>query len=153
MYCKNCGAILEDGKGFCATCGSPAGAGRQFCANCGAALEQDSAFCTSCGFAADYGAAQQTYTNYGNANQTGQKSTGIPGLDNDWCPEGKEKIVAIVLSLIVGYLGIHNFYLGEIKKGVVRLLLSWCAIGGILALIDFIKMLTGSYVVDPDKYI
>jgi hypothetical protein len=42
--------------------------------------------------------------------------------------------------------------MGETKKGVVKIVLSFlCGIGGILALIDFIKILTDKYVVDPDK--
>ena len=44
--------------------------------------------------------------------------------------------------------------MGETKKGVTRIILSAiCGIGGIIALIDFIKLLVGSYVVDPEKYI
>ena len=42
--------------------------------------------------------------------------------------------------------------MGETKKGVVRIVLSLCCgIGGILALIDFIKILMDKYVVDPNK--
>lgn len=41
----------------------------------------------------------------------------------------KKKIVALLLAIFLGQLGIHNFYLGYTKKGVIQLcvslLLSW----------------------------
>ena len=49
---------------------------------------------------------------------------------------------------------IHNFMLGETKKGIIKVaLLCCCGIGYILAIYDFIKILTDSYVVEPDKFI
>jgi hypothetical protein len=54
---------------------------------------------------------------------------------------GKSQIVALVLALLVGGLGIHRFYLGYIWQGVVQLL----TLGGlgIWALIDLIRIITG----------
>jgi hypothetical protein len=54
---------------------------------------------------------------------------------------GKSQIVALVLALLVGGLGIHRFYLGYIWQGVVQLL----TFGGlgIWALIDLIRIITG----------
>jgi len=44
--------------------------------------------------------------------------------------------------------------MGETKKGVFRIIMSlFCGLGCIFALIDLIKIATGSYVVDPDKLI
>jgi hypothetical protein len=41
--------------------------------------------------------------------------------------------------------------MGETKKGIVKIVASLCfGIGAILALIDFIKILTDKYVVNPD---
>ena len=43
--------------------------------------------------------------------------------------ERQEKIVALLLAIFLGQLGIHNFYLGYTKKGIIQLcvslLLSW----------------------------
>lgn len=54
---------------------------------------------------------------------------------------GKSQIVALVLALLVGGLGIHRFYLGYIWQGVVQLL----TLGGfgIWSLIDLIRIITG----------
>lgn len=54
---------------------------------------------------------------------------------------GKSQVLALILCLLVGGLGIHRFYLGYIWQGVVQLLtLGGC---GIWALIDLIRIITG----------
>jgi TM2 domain-containing membrane protein YozV len=54
---------------------------------------------------------------------------------------GKSQIIALVLCLLVGTIGIHRFYLGYIWQGVVQLL----TLGGfgIWTLIDLIRIVTG----------
>lgn len=143
MYCKTCGAEMNPNQVVCIKCGVAAGTGVNFCANCGGQLAPNAYACMNCGVAANFGAPAAPASN-----------TGIPGLDNaGWCPAGKEKLVAILLAFFLGGFGIHNFYLGETKKGILKICTCWIGIGGILALIDFIKMLVGSYVVDPEKLI
>ena len=78
-----------------------------------------------------------------------------------WLPEGKEFIVAILLCIFLGTLGIHNFYLGEKKKGLLKLIATVAGaliivgpgFSAVLALIDLIKMVSNSYVVSEEKYI
>ena len=56
---------------------------------------------------------------------------------------GDEKTVAIVLLLLVGVLGIHKFYLGQIGPGILYLLTGGlCGIG---LIIDLVKLLTDTY--------
>jgi len=44
--------------------------------------------------------------------------------------------------------------MGETKKGVFKIVMTFlCGIGGILALIDLIKIAVGSYVADPTKLV
>ncbi|HTO14680.1 MAG TPA: TM2 domain-containing protein [Edaphocola sp.] len=54
---------------------------------------------------------------------------------------GKSQIVALILCLLVGTLGIHRFYLGYTWQGVVQLL----TLGGfgIWVLIDLIRIIIG----------
>ncbi len=55
--------------------------------------------------------------------------------------DGKSQLIALLLCLFVGALGIHRFYLGYIGIGVIQLLtLGGC---GIWALVDLIMILTG----------
>ncbi len=53
----------------------------------------------------------------------------------------KSQLIALLLVIFVGGLGIHRFYLGYTWQGVVQLLtLGGC---GIWALIDLIRIITG----------
>lgn len=51
------------------------------------------------------------------------------------------QIIALILCLFVGYLGIHRFYLGYTWQGVVQLLTGGGC--GIWSLIDLIRIVTG----------
>ena len=54
---------------------------------------------------------------------------------------GKSQVIALILVLAVGVLGIHRFYLGYTWQGIVQLLtLGGC---GIWSLIDLIRIITG----------
>lgn len=55
---------------------------------------------------------------------------------------GKSQVVALVLVIIGGLLGLHRFYLGHIGIGVLMLLTA--GLFGILTLIDLIRIITGS---------
>ena len=53
----------------------------------------------------------------------------------------KNRGITIILAFLLGSLGIHRFYLGQIGYGLIYLLLSVTGISTILALIDFILFL------------
>lgn len=55
---------------------------------------------------------------------------------------GKSQLVALLLCAFLGGLGIHRFYLGYVWQGIVQLLTGGGC--GIWALIDFIRIITGS---------
>lgn len=53
----------------------------------------------------------------------------------------KSQLIALLLVILIGSLGIHRFYLGYIGIGIIQLLtLGGC---GIWALIDMIRIITG----------
>lgn len=126
MYCTNCGEEMNDNQAVCLKCGVKVGEGVGYCGNCGATLAENADVCLNCGVAVK---------KQGNLN-------------------GKDKVTMALICFFLGGLGIHNFMMGETKKGVLRLVLSLCCgLGGILALIDFIKILMDKYEVDPNKVI
>ena len=61
-------------------------------------------------------------------------------------PAGAEKkVTAGILGILLGWLGIHKFYLGYTKEGVIQLILGLlCGIGGIIGIIEGIMYLTKS---------
>ena len=54
---------------------------------------------------------------------------------------GKSQVIALILVIFVGILGVHRFYLGYTGIGVLMILTLGCC--GILALIDLIRIATG----------
>lgn len=129
MYCKQCGEQMNENQAICLKCGVKAGEGNSFCSNCGNTVAPNAEVCLSCGVALK------------KANAAGDLG-------------GKDKIVIILVCLFLGGLGIHNFMMGETKKGVFKIIMSLlCGLGGLLALIDLIKIIMDKYVVDPAKLV
>lgn len=61
----------------------------------------------------------------------------------------KEWLVTLLLSLFIGTLGVHRFYVGKIGTGILQLItLGGC---GIWTLIDIIMIVTGNFK-DKDGY-
>lgn len=128
MYCKNCGESLNDNQAICVKCGVKVGDGTAFCPNCGQETAPGQDVCLNCGVSL----------------KPAPKALA-----------GQDKIVIILIALFLGGIGVHNFMMGENKKGIFRILTSvFCfGIGGIFALIDLIKVAVDKYVVDPTKLI
>lgn len=99
----------------------------KFCPNCGKELKEGADICLNCG---------KAISNIYNSNLG-----------------GKSKVAAGIFGLFLGYLGVHNFYLGYTEKAVCQLVLTmvgWCffglgpAISFTWGFIEGILILTGS---------
>lgn len=62
---------------------------------------------------------------------------------NSTTAEGKSQLVAVLLCFFLGGLGIHDFYMGKVGKGILQIFLSILIVGFILVIIDFVRLLTG----------
>ena len=62
----------------------------------------------------------------------------------------KQKLVAGLLGIFLGAWGIHQFYLGDSKKGIIRIIVTvvTCGIGGIWGFIEGIMILCGKIATD-----
>ena len=128
MFCKNCGKPLNENQAICLNCGVKTSDGVNFCSNCGNPVQPGAEVCMNCGFA-------------------------VKKAGSDLA--GKDKVTMILICFFLGWLGIHNFMMGETKKGIVKIVtyfLSCGTICGILVLIDLIKIACDKYEVDPEKW-
>jgi TM2 domain-containing membrane protein YozV len=73
-----------------------------------------------------------------------------PGYSQQPGYEQKSKIVAGILGILLGSLGIHRFYLGYTKIGIIQIVVTFVTIGfgGIWGFIEGIMILVGA---DPFK--
>ncbi len=71
-------------------------------------------------------------------------------------PGAEKKIVAGILGIVLGGLGVHRFYLGDTTGGIIRIVINvfTCfTVGGIIGLVEGIIYLTKSDQEFVDTYI
>ena len=131
MYCRNCGSEMNQNAVVCVKCGVSTGTGNAYCPHCGKETAPVAVVCLSCGCS----------------------------LTNTKAVEGaKSKLVAGLLGIFLGGLGIHDFYLGNTQKAIIHILLATVGalvfvgpvISGIWGLVDGIFILTGKISVDAN---
>lgn len=126
MYCKNCGNPIDETAAVCTNCGCAKGTGMSYCHNCGQPMAPGASCCVSCGAAV------------------------APAAD----PNAKSKMVAGLLGIFLGAIGVHNFYLGYTGKAVAQVLITVLScmtlsfVSGIWGLIEGILILAGNINVD-----
>lgn len=64
----------------------------------------------------------------------------------------KDYNLTLILTFFLGGIGMHKFYLGKAGAGIAYFLFCWTFIPSVLALIDFIMMLTGGKEAFDKKY-
>ena len=133
MFCRNCGGEMNDNQAICLKCGVETGKGNAFCSNCGKSVAAEATVCLNCGVA---------------LNRKKEK--------NGKYLNGRDKTTMALICFFLGGIGVHNFMLGETKKGIFKIISSiiFCGIVGfILTIIDLVKILGETYVVDPEKLV
>ncbi|MBR5153075.1 MAG: TM2 domain-containing protein [Clostridia bacterium] len=97
-----------------------------YCKKCGGSVSPEEQYCRTCG------------------NRVAQ-----PKPYSDQKTSNRSKLVAGLLGVLIGSWGIHNFYLGNIGKGILQIFLTsvtfgiagiWGFIEGILILCDRITV-------------
>ena len=111
---------------LCPQCGAPTLAGATKCEYCGASIPQATP------------AAQPVQQAQPQQVVYVQQSVANPERAN-W--PIKNKIVAGLLAILLGGLGIHKFYLGQGGKGILYLIFCWAYIPSLLGIIEGITIL------------
>lgn len=110
MYCRECGEVITNENAvICIKCGARKGEGANYCPECGSKIKnKDAEVCLNCGI-------QLTKSSGDFTNQVKNMINSTP------TSSGKNKTVAILLALFLGGAGIHRFYLGYKKIGLIQL--------------------------------
>ena len=97
MYCRDFGQLISNDSLKCTNCGTRKGLGDNYCYRCGSRIKSHSIeVCEFCGAKLN--------------NNIDELNIKI-----------KNKLLAGLLALFLGGMGIHRFYLGYIKIGIVQL--------------------------------
>lgn len=91
-------------------------AGQKFCTTCGELIHEKAEICPKCGVRQPIATASTLAS-------------------------GKNRTVAALLAILLGWIGIHKFYLGQNNTGIIYLLFCWTFIPAVLGLIDGIVLL------------
>lgn len=115
-----------------------------YCTNCGVLLDDDAVFCTNCGHKVG---SQADYHTQQSRNIVDDLKNGYQNI----MAKPKSKLIAGILAIVLGSVGIHDFYLGYTRKGVTHLLmwvffLGWFS--GLWALVEALHIFTGKTATD-----
>lgn len=112
----------------------------RYCTKCGAVNDDTAQFCSNC---------QAPLSQMSSGYQPMQSVN--PGAMTDWQAMGaNKKMVAGILAILLGSLGIHKFILGYTTEGVIMLLVSVLSCGilavvpSVIGIIEGIMYLTKS---------
>lgn len=137
-HCFSCGLLIHNSANSCPKCGAqqtlattlvvqttpskshaelPA-ANQVFCRGCGNVIHESATNCPRCG------ATQKTSGN-------------VDGYSNE-----KSRVAAVVFAFLLGGIGGHKFYLGQVGMGFLYLIFFWTFIPAIIAFIEALVLLT-----------
>jgi TM2 domain-containing membrane protein YozV len=119
---------------FCSSCGSTLSSGMKFCGACGARVEAQGAAPA----ALAVGTPVASFTPGGVVSYGVDPRSGL-------AYSSRSKVVAGLLQLLIGGLGIGRFYMGHSGLGVAQILVTvfTCGFGALWGLVDGILILAG----------
>ena len=131
-YCTNCGHLVNRNAVACLSCGLPPKTGKEYCHNCGSRHNPEQIICLVCGC-----------------------SLIAPSEETNVLQNSKNRIVAAVLAICLGGLGIQKFYMGSWGWGIIYAvvgLATWGIVTGIASLVEGIMLLCMSDKKFAEKY-
>jgi len=116
----------------------------KYCSNCGTANKDEAQFCESCGKTMEVPATVSPVQSTGSSSSASAASGEV---------SERKRLKAALFAYFLGWLGIHNFYLGRKVRAFIQLglsvILGWVFgiglyVSAIWALVEMIIILKGS---------
>lgn len=98
MFCRECGKSVNENAVACTSCGVNPKLSNKFCYSCGVKTKDNQVVCVKCGV-----------------------SLGSPSGSSFAGDGEKNKMMAFLLALFLGTIGVHKFYLGYNNAGIIML--------------------------------
>ncbi|SHJ93446.1 Double zinc ribbon [Clostridium amylolyticum] len=120
---------------YCRNCGEQVDPNAKVCVKCGSETLKGKYYCNNCGQATDE-----------NASICSKCGIALKNVGS------RSKMVAGLLGLFLGSLGVHRFYLGYIGIGILQIVVTivTCGIGSLWGFIEGILILVGNFDKDFD---
>lgn len=140
MYCQKCGKEIPSDSHHCPECGATVRV-TKFCNHCGAEIDNDCVICVNCG--KQVAQLQNVQPNLVITNTNTNVNANVNAVHGARKP--KNKWVAFLLCLFLGYFGAHRFYEGKIGTGIL-----WLVTGGLLFVGVFFDLI--AILLKPNPY-
>lgn len=116
------------------------------CKNCGAQVDSIYRICPYCNSEIEYPNSnkQVIIQNIYNGPAPQQPQ---PTPQQDYNVSSKDKLIALILCVVLGFFGVHYFYVGKVGKGILYLFTY--GLLGIGWIIDIISIASGNF---TDQY-
>ena len=117
ITCEECGKEVSDKATACPSCGTPiaqASNNKKFCKHCGESIDKECVICPKCG--------KQVEELKSSSDKNIVINNSAVANANVAAPIGgkpKNKWVAFLLCLFLGYIGAHKFYEGKVLMGLL----------------------------------
>ncbi len=120
IKCPECGREISDNASNCPGCGYTF-TETKFCRHCGEKIAVDSVVCTKCGRQVEDMSSKNPHIIINNSSSASASSTASTSNSNYIRGKRKDKWVALILCIFLGFFGAHKFYEGKTGMGILYL--------------------------------
>lgn len=124
--------------------------GTKYCKHCGELIDADCVVCPKCGKQVEMISGTQNSNptivinnSSSSSSSAAASAAAFAGGIGSTPISPKSKMITLILSIFLGYLGIHRFYVGKIGSGIVWMFT--VGLFGIGWIYDIIKILSGTF--------
>lgn len=145
ITCPECGKEISGQASSCPNCGAPVA--KKFCQHCGEQIDKDCVICPKCGKQVqELGQSNVVINNSASSSSSASSaSTAYSANTRYRTAVAKNKWVALMLCIFLGWMGAHKFYEGKTGMGILYLFT-----GGLFCIGWIIDII--SYIFKPNPY-